>query len=113
MNNYHIPVMLNEVLTHLNIKPNAWYIDCNLGSGGHTKGILGKGGKVLGIDLDPDAIRWSAENFGLNVTEKDGHLFAESEILLLVQDNFSNLSRIHPVRLATRSVAGRRNSIYI
>lgn len=94
MNSYHIPVMLKEVLSYLAIKPGHWYIDCNLGGGGHTRGILEAGGKVLGIDLDPDAIREVAKNFGLQVTEKDSRLFAQSENVILVQDNFSHISHI-------------------
>ncbi|MFI5391914.1 MAG: 16S rRNA (cytosine(1402)-N(4))-methyltransferase, partial [Bacteriovoracales bacterium] len=52
MSDYHIPVMLKETLENLNIKPGDWYVDCNLGGGGHTTGILKAGGNVLGIDLD-------------------------------------------------------------
>ncbi len=82
MGTYHIPVMLKEVLSYLEVKPDHWYIDCNLGGGGHTKGILEKGGQVLAIDLDPDAISGAAKNFGL------------SKNLILIQDNFSHLSQI-------------------
>lgn len=78
----------------MNVQKDAWYIDCNLGGGGHTEGILQAGGRVLGIDLDPDAIREVAKNYSLKVTEKDDHLLAQSEKLILFQDNFSHLSRI-------------------
>lgn len=86
--------MLKEVIKCLEIKPNHWYIDCNLGGGGHTEGILQAGGNVLGIDLDPNAINEVAKNHGLKVTEKDSHLFAQSDTLILFQDNFSHLSDI-------------------
>ncbi|MDO8638774.1 MAG: 16S rRNA (cytosine(1402)-N(4))-methyltransferase, partial [Candidatus Daviesbacteria bacterium] len=86
MSKYHIPVMLNEAISYLNVQPGHWYIDCNLGGGGHTDEILKKGGKVLGIDLDPDAIKEVAKNHP--------HLFAQSENLILCQDNFSHISRI-------------------
>jgi hypothetical protein len=36
MSDYHIPVLKNEALEILNVKPDNWYIDCNLGGGGHT-----------------------------------------------------------------------------
>ena len=94
MSQYHTPVMLNETLSYLDIKPGHWYIDCNLGGGGHTEGILKKGGKVLGIDLDSDSIKEVAENHHLKVTEKNNHLFAESDDLILFQGNFSQLSQI-------------------
>lgn len=94
MNNYHIPVMLKEVISYLNIRPGSWYIDSNLGGGGHTKGILNKGGKVLGIDLDPDAIRETAKNFNLKLQTANGYLLALTEKLILYQSNFSNLEQI-------------------
>lgn len=52
----HLPVMPKESIEFLNIKKGEWYVDCNLGGGGHTELILKAGGNVLGIDLDPDAI---------------------------------------------------------
>jgi len=48
--------MLKEVLSYLAIKPGHWYIDCNLGGGGHTRGILEAGGKVLGKPMDISGI---------------------------------------------------------
>lgn len=52
---YHIPVLLNEVLEALNVKPGEKYIDCTYGGGGHFLGIEKAGGIVLGIDQDPEA----------------------------------------------------------
>lgn len=95
MNKYHIPVMLKEVLSYLKIKPDHWYIDCNLGGGGHTKGILEKGGKVLGIDLDPDAIEEAAKNFDLKVSER----------LILIQGNFSQISHLAEIA-SVSSISG-------
>lgn len=37
----HIPVMLNEVVRALNVKPGGIYVDATFGAGGHTKAILG------------------------------------------------------------------------
>ncbi len=57
-NNYHIPVMLMEVIAGLNIQPNGTYIDCTMGGGGHTKAILnelGNEGKLIAFDQDADA----------------------------------------------------------
>lgn len=94
MSKYHIPVMLEEAISYLDIKPGHWYIDCNLGGGGHTEEILKKGGKVLGIDLDPNSILEVAKNHGLEVTKKDEHLYAQSENLILFQTNFTQISHI-------------------
>lgn len=58
--NYHIPVMLNECLDGLNIKPNGTYVDLTFGGGGHSKAILnklGKEGKLYVFDQDEDAIQ--------------------------------------------------------
>lgn len=52
----HTPVLLKEVIEALNIKKDSLYIDATFGEGGHSQAILEKGGKVLGIDLDPEQI---------------------------------------------------------
>ena len=39
---YHIPVMLNECINGLNIKPDGVYVDVTFGGGGHSRRILGK-----------------------------------------------------------------------
>ena len=64
MDFHHIPVMLNEVITHLNLQQGGTYIDCTLGGGGHTSEIIKKiqpGGRVIGIDQDPNALQ-AAQN---------------------------------------------------
>ncbi len=85
MSTYHIPVMLNEVLDYLNVKKDSWYIDCNLGGGGHTEGILKKGGNVLGIDLDNDAI---------SEVQKKLSKYILSKNLILKCNNFSYVQQI-------------------
>ena len=55
----HTPVMVEEALTSLNIKPDGIYVDGTFGRGGHSQAILNKlgtHGRLLVIDLDPDAI---------------------------------------------------------
>jgi 16S rRNA (cytosine1402-N4)-methyltransferase len=70
----HIPVLYQEVLKGLQIKPGGRYIDGTLGGGGHAAGILEKSspaGRLLGIDADPTAIAISAERlaqYGPRVT---------------------------------------------
>ena len=56
MADYHVPVLLNEVITNLNVQPGMWYIDATTGGGGHSEAILKHGGKVIGIDQDPEAL---------------------------------------------------------
>lgn len=56
---YHIPALLDEVKKYLNPKLGSKIIDCTAGGGGHLVALaenVGSEGKVLGIDLDPDAL---------------------------------------------------------
>lgn len=55
---YHLPVLLEESVDGLNIKPNGVYVDATFGGGGHSKEILKrlKDGKLLGFDQDEDAL---------------------------------------------------------
>lgn len=94
MSDYHIPVMPKEVTYYLAIKNGSWYIDCTLGGGGHTGEILKIGGKVLGIDLDPDAINEVAKKFGLRVEEREEILQAISNNLILVNNNLKYVRQI-------------------
>src|SRR5437867_4474333 len=58
--NYHTPVLLNEIIEHLNIQPNGIYVDCTFGGGGHSKAILerlSKQGRLIVFDQDEDARR--------------------------------------------------------
>jgi len=62
----HAPVLLEEVLAGLAIRPGGRYCDATFGRGGHTAAILeaiGLAGKVLAMDRDPDAIRAGARRF--------------------------------------------------
>lgn len=55
---YHVPVMLDECISALNIKPNGIYVDLTMGGGGHTREILkhlGEEGHLYSLDQDPDA----------------------------------------------------------
>ena len=69
-NDYHIPVLYYETLNNLVINPNGIYIDCTLGGGSHSKGILEKlsnKGLLISIDQDSTAIEYSKkrlEKFG-------------------------------------------------
>ncbi|MGD9108031.1 MAG: 16S rRNA (cytosine(1402)-N(4))-methyltransferase RsmH [Gammaproteobacteria bacterium] len=58
--NKHAPVLLQEALEGLNIKPSGIYIDGTFGRGGHAKLILEKlsaDGQLIVIDKDPEAIK--------------------------------------------------------
>ena len=61
----HIPVLLKEVMDALAVRPGGRYVDGTLGRAGHTKEIIARGGMVLGIDRDEQAIREIGEVAGL------------------------------------------------
>ena len=82
---YHIPVMLNECMEGLAIKPDGVYVDVTFGGGGHSKEILSrhaKKGTLYGFDQDADA-----EN---NIPEDDRFVFVRSNFRYL-----SNFMRFH------------------
>ena len=55
----HLPVLLEEAVTALAIKPAGFYVDGTFGRGGHSRAILkqlNQDGRLLGLDRDPEAI---------------------------------------------------------
>ena len=62
---YHVPVLLEECLKGLDIKPNGIYVDVTFGGGGHSKAILqelGADGHLYSFDQDEDAAKNSFED---------------------------------------------------
>ena len=53
----HVPVLLKETIDALGVRPGGRYVDGTLGRAGHTREILARGGEVLGIDRDDQALR--------------------------------------------------------
>ena len=83
---YHTPVLTGESIENLQVKAGGAYIDCTVGEGGHSWAILeasSPGGRLLGIDLDPQALEAAEER-----------LLPYRDFCVLVNDNFSNLRRI-------------------
>lgn len=67
---YHQPIMLDEVLQGLAIRPEGTYVDCTVGGAGHSIEIAKRltSGKLYCIDKDPDALAVSTERLqGYNV----------------------------------------------
>lgn len=55
---YHLPVMLSEVMEALQVQPGGIYVDATFGGGGHSRKILealGKQGRLVAFDQDQDA----------------------------------------------------------
>lgn len=72
----HKPVLLEECIEALNIKPDGIYVDGTLGGGGHSKRILeslSSKGMLIGIDRDVDALKAAKENLSLYSNVKYVH----------------------------------------
>lgn len=83
---YHRPVLLNETIDMLSVKPGGIYVDATLGGGGHFMEILKRArgeGRFIGVDWDEDAISNARSTFS-----KYGGKIE------LVHDNFKNIKRI-------------------
>jgi 16S rRNA (cytosine1402-N4)-methyltransferase len=77
---YHNAVLLQESVDGLNIKEDGIYVDVTFGGGGHSKEILkrlGKNGKLIAFDQDPDAINNAIDD----------------ERFVLIPENFRYISR--------------------
>lgn len=61
---YHNPVMLQQCIEGLAIKPDGIYVDVTFGGGGHSRAILSKlnQGKLLAFDQDEDALKNSLKD---------------------------------------------------
>ena len=81
-----MPVLTEEVVRYLAVRPGGRYLDCTTGAGGHAAAILdaaSPGGVLLGLDTDPTALEVARQNlsrFGDNVK--------------LVEANFRELERV-------------------
>lgn len=77
---YHIPVLLDEVIEGLNIRPDGTYVDCTFGGGGHSRAILSKlsaTGRLVAFDQDDDARK----------------NLPDDERLIFISHNFRHLQR--------------------
>jgi 16S rRNA (cytosine1402-N4)-methyltransferase len=80
----HRPVLLEEVVEALNIRPDGKYLDGTFGRGGHSRAILAglsQKGCLFGLDKDPEAL-----SAGEKLHESDARF-------LMVQQNFADMER--------------------
>ena len=80
-----MPVLLQETVHYINLKPEGIYVDGTVGSGGHSLEILShlpEKSHLIGLDRDPDAVRLSQERLSSNHS------------LHLIQANFVDLDRV-------------------
>ena len=55
----HVPVLFDEAMEFIRMRPGGTYVDCTLGLAGHAEGIvrqLGSAGHLIGFDRDPEAL---------------------------------------------------------
>lgn len=90
----HTPVLLDEVLENLEIKPNGVYVDCTLGGAGHSSKILEKleTGLLVGFDKDQEAIDSSTKKLSkiCKVFSKDNFKKNNEKSCLIIKDDFKN-----------------------
>lgn len=81
---HHIPVLFDETIDSLNIKPDGIYVDCTSGGGGHSSAIAQKltTGRLISIDRDPQAIATLKERLSVY------------DCVTVVHDNFFNIKNI-------------------
>lgn len=89
MSSYHTSVLLHEAVDALCIESGKKYIDGTLGGGGHTFEILKKGGIVLGIDQDQDALNEVRTQLKVQNAK-----FKIDHELLLAKGNFKDIDQI-------------------
>lgn len=80
----HIPVLLHEAITTLDVRAGGRYLDATFGAGGYARALLAHPGtRVLALDRDPHAVR-----AGYDLVE------ASAGRLTLVEARFSQLAQI-------------------
>lgn len=84
----HIPVLLDEVLDSLSIRPGEVHVDGTFGAGGYSSAMARAGARVFAFDRDPDAIR-------------EGQGVADAHGITLIPGEFSRMEAL----LAERGVA--------
>lgn len=81
----HIPVMLKEVISHINPVDGGYYLDCTFGAGGYSKAIIQHANcHIVGVDQDPTVIKF-VEAMQQHSNTRDRFQF--------VNDNFGNISK--------------------
>lgn len=80
----HTPVLFNETIDALNVRPDGIYVDCTAGGGGHCAAVAERltTGRIIAIDQDPEAVA--------NLQER----FKNNGRVTIVHDNFVNISSI-------------------
>ncbi len=89
MSDYHTPVLVAQVAEGLQVTPGKKYIDATLGGGGHSWEIIKRGGILLGIDTDAEALAAAKEELRIKNKELE-----DKENWKIVQGNFRDIEKI-------------------
>jgi len=84
VNTAHAPVLHDEVIASLAIRPDGNYVDGTYGRGGHARSILaglGERGRLIVMDRDPQAIADARQTFG------------DDSRVTIIHDDYANLHR--------------------
>jgi len=77
---YHLPVLIDEVIKTLKPDSTKTFVDCTLGNGGHTKKLLELGAKIIAFEADKNNIEIVKNRI-------------QDPRLTIINDNFVNLSK--------------------
>ncbi|MBI2036275.1 16S rRNA (cytosine(1402)-N(4))-methyltransferase RsmH [Candidatus Microgenomates bacterium] len=94
---FHTPVLLPEVIEGLKVRRGKKYIDATLGGGGHGIEIIKMGGRVLGIDVDEEAIGYVKEKIKsqpFDFAQGRKSKVKTGQDLILVKGNFRDIGEI-------------------
>ncbi len=87
----HVPVLFQEVLDFLRVRPGGTYVDCTLGLAGHAVGIarnLGPAGRLIAFDRDPEALALARARLA-NVCQELG---SQAPQVTLIGEAFSHVA---------------------
>jgi 16S rRNA (cytosine1402-N4)-methyltransferase len=93
----HAPVLLNEALAGLALRPDGYYLDATYGRGGHARAILmklGASGRLLAVDRDPEAVASAERDVGRDPRVR------------VAPGSFGNLADLTPREWAERGFDG-------
>jgi len=87
----HVPVLFQETIDFLRVRPGGTYVDCTLGMAGHAAGVarlLGPKGHLIGFDRDPEALELAKAKLD-QVCEELG---ADAPQITLIGEAFSSIA---------------------
>lgn len=93
----HAPVLLDEALAGLGVKPDGRYVDATFGRGGHARAIYMKleaSGRLLVVDRDPEAVSAARQQFG------------DDSRVQIAHGGFAALEQLVPAEWGARGIDG-------